>query len=118
MKGDPMPHLRRSCGTMDAHNGMLETDPVYRANRLTIEGYTAARAFAKAALPKVVTIPVVVHVVYASAAENISDAQVKSQIDVLNHDYRKKNADISKIPAPFKSLAADARIQFALATRA
>jgi hypothetical protein len=113
-----MPHLRRSCGTMDAHTKLLETDPVYRSNRLAIESFTAARAFAKAALPKVVKIPVVVHVVYATAAENITDAQVKSQIDVLNHDYRKKNADISKIPAPFKALAADARIEFALATRA
>jgi hypothetical protein len=110
--------LRRSCGTMDAHTKMLASDPVYRANRLTIESFTAARAFARAARPKIVTIPVVVHVVFASAVEDISDAQVQSQIDVLNRDYRKKNPDVGKIPAPFKALAADARIQFALATRA
>jgi hypothetical protein len=56
-------------------------------------------------------------VVHASAVENISDAQVKSQIDVLNRDYRKKNADLSKTPAPFKPRAADVRIEFALAVR-
>jgi hypothetical protein len=97
---------------------MLKTDPVYRMNRLAIEGFTAARVSAKAAaVRKTVKIPVVVHVIYASAVENISDAQVKSQIDALNKDNRKKNGDIGKIPAPFKSLAADARIEFALAVR-
>jgi hypothetical protein len=37
----------------------------------------------------VVIIPVVVHVVYNTAAQNISDAQIQSQIDVLNADFRK-----------------------------
>ena len=78
--------LRRSCGTMEAHTRMIEADPVYRANRLAIESFTAARAMAKAApVTKIVKIPVVVHVVHASAAENISDAQVKSQIDAELH---------------------------------
>jgi pregnancy-associated plasma protein-A len=110
--------LRRTCGTMEAHKRLIKTDPIYRENRMAIESFTAARMAAKAAKPKIVKIPVVVHVVYATNAENISDAQVKSQIAVLNRDYRKKNKDVSKIPAPFKSLAADARIEFALATRA
>ncbi len=45
------------------------------------------------------TIPVVVHIVYHTAAENISDAQVQSQIDVLNTDYQKRNADTAGIPS-------------------
>src|SRR5262245_29314894 len=110
---------RRACGTMEVHAQLLRKDSVYRRNRLAIETFTAARVAAKAAAPpKIVTIPVVVHVVYKSAAENISTAQVKSQIAVLNRDYRKQNTDLSKIPAPFKSRAADVRIEFALATRA
>lgn len=63
----------------------------------------------------VVTIPVVVHIVYPTEAGNISDAQIKSQIEVLNQDYRAKNPDIAKVPKPFKELIGDARIQFALA---
>ena len=47
----------------------------------------------------------VVHVVYKTAAQNISDAQVKSQIEVLNEDFRKTNADASKVPAVFQPLA-------------
>jgi len=35
-------------------------------------------------------IPVVVHVIHNNGAENISDAQIQSQIVVLNEDYRKK----------------------------
>jgi len=61
-------------------------------------------------------IPVVVHVVWKTAAQNISDAQVQSQIDVLNHDYRKTNPDIANLPAVFQPLATDARIEFQLAT--
>jgi PKD repeat protein len=34
-------------------------------------------------------IPVVVHVIHNGGAENISDAQIQSQIDVLNEDFRK-----------------------------
>src|SRR5215467_1004936 len=35
-------------------------------------------------VPPVIIIPVVVHVVYNSSSQNITDAQIKSQIDVLN----------------------------------
>ncbi|MBA4166226.1 MAG: T9SS type A sorting domain-containing protein [Chitinophagaceae bacterium] len=66
--------------------------------------------------PEVITIPVVVHVVYNNTQQNISDDQVRSQILVLNKDYRKKNADASYIPAAFKNLAGDAHIEFKLAT--
>ncbi|MBI3301431.1 MAG: hypothetical protein HYZ72_05040 [Deltaproteobacteria bacterium] len=45
-----------------------------------------------------VTIPIVVHVVYNTPAENISDAQIKSQIRVLNKDYRAKNPDKKRCP--------------------
>jgi hypothetical protein len=42
----------------------------------------------------VVTIPVIVHVIHSGEAvgsgSNITAAQVKSQIDVLNEDYRRK----------------------------
>ena len=65
----------------------------------------------------VVTIPVVVHVVYKRPEENISDKQIKSQIAVLNQDYRARNANLSTVPFPFKPLVGDARIEFELATK-
>jgi hypothetical protein len=65
----------------------------------------------------VIRIPVVVHVIYNSAEENISDAQIRSQIDVLNQDYRRQNPDAVNTPSFFRSVAADCEIEFALATQ-
>ncbi len=64
-----------------------------------------------------ITIPVVVHIVYRTEAENISIEQVKSQIDALNRDFNKQNTDISKVPSEFSSLVADCQIRFQLASR-
>jgi hypothetical protein len=63
----------------------------------------------------VINIPVVVHVVYNSPEQNISDQQIISQLNVLNNDFRKLNADTSKIPAYFRPFAADCGIKFSLA---
>ena len=65
----------------------------------------------------VVRIPVVVHVVWNTAAQNISDAQIQSQLDVLNADFRRTNADAGSVPAAFAGVAADVRVEFALAVR-
>ncbi|MGZ5133986.1 MAG: M43 family zinc metalloprotease [Flavitalea sp.] len=64
----------------------------------------------------VIQIPVVVHVIYNNGDQKISEEQVRSQIDVLNRDFRKLNPDIGTLPDPFKSLAADCFIEFHLAT--
>jgi hypothetical protein len=111
---------RRTCAQMIVHELLAETKPEYRQRRLKAEDETrrsieSGKAMRVAA--KLVTIPVVVHVVYANEEENIGDAQVKSQIDALNRDYRAQNADKSAIPDPWKSLSVDSNIQFELATQ-
>jgi hypothetical protein len=111
---------RRTCAQMVVHELLVETKPEYRAHRLEVEQQTrrsieSGQATRVAA--KLITIPVVVHVVHRTAEENISDAQVNSQIKALNRDYRAKNADKSQVPADWRSLASDANIQFALATK-
>ena len=65
----------------------------------------------------IVTIPVVVHVIWHDPSENISDAQIFSQIDVLNEDFRKLNADTGVVRPIFAPLAGDAGIEFCLAQR-
>jgi hypothetical protein len=64
-------------------------------------------------------IPVVVHVLHNGTAvgveANISDAQILSQIRILNEDFRRKNADAIRTPAEFLPVAADANIEFVLA---
>ncbi|MCE2848095.1 MAG: zinc-dependent metalloprotease [Chitinophagaceae bacterium] len=64
---------------------------------------------------KIITIPVVVHVVYNNAVENISEAQIISQITSLNADFTKSNNDFSKVPSVFAKLAANTSIRFELA---
>ena len=65
-----------------------------------------------------VTILVVVHVVWNTPEQNIDDAQVESQIDVLNADFNASNADRSNIPSVWSGLSADTGVRFRLATRA
>ena len=63
----------------------------------------------------IITIPVVVHVVWKTNTHNISDAQIQSQIDVLNEDYRRTNVDKINTPNVWQGIAADSEIQFCLA---
>ena len=106
---------RRTCGANDIHAALMRTNLDYARARASIEAQAAAMGdLGTPSGPTV--IPVVVHVIHRGGPENISDAQIKSQIDVLNHDYRKKNPDISKVPAPFKPLVADAFVEFMLAS--
>jgi hypothetical protein len=108
--------LRRNCGAMAAHMMLLERFPAFRANQMRLEGATAQRRTQKwdEKTAKIVTIKTVVHVVFNTAQENISAAQIKSQIAVLNKDFRAKNADAAQAPAPFKGLVADAKVAFKL----
>ncbi len=64
-------------------------------------------------------IPVVVHIIYQTENNpwNISDAQVISQIQVLNEDFLRTNADTTNTPAAFQSVAVNTDISFCLAQR-
>ncbi|MCB9234119.1 MAG: T9SS type A sorting domain-containing protein [Bacteroidia bacterium] len=61
-------------------------------------------------------IPTVVHVIYSNATENISTAQVLSQIDVLNEDFQRLNPDVGNTPSSFLPVAANCDVEFCLAT--
>ena len=104
---------------MQVHYRQCDQDPAFRERALRIERYTnqclARRRIA--ADDKILKIPVVVHVVWKKESENITAAQIKSQIGVLNQDYRLRNSDRSDIPSVWKNLVGDARIEFFLATR-
>lgn len=115
MAEDELPR-HRGCGTMSVHRRLLDTDRGYarRLARIEEQAFRARTGF-MAARPGCTLIPVVVHVVYQTPAQNISQAQIDSQIEVLNRDFRKANPDVSTVPAPFAPLAGDARIQFELA---
>ena len=108
----------RTCATMDVHRRLLTEDPSYANIRADIENQAGMYegAGSSAGRSGVTQMPVVVHVVWNTAAQNISDAQIASQIDVLNRDFRRVNPDVNSTPAPFLPLTAEARVEFALAT--
>lgn len=109
---------QRTCATREVHERLMRSVPGYREARDLCENQ-AWRAAMTGMIGRTDCrlIPCVVHVVYKANAQNISDAQIKSQIDVLNEDFRKKNSDATSAPAPFQTSADDARIQFELASK-
>lgn len=74
-------------------------------------------AFGVSDTGQVVYIPVVVHIVYNTSEENISNERVFQQLDALNRDFRAINSDKSNIAASFTGMAADAKIEFLLTTK-
>jgi hypothetical protein len=94
-------------------------DPSVRTNMEAVERFTNDYVTSHPAGSSrvVVSIPVVVHVIYNNSTQNISDAQINSQLTILNNDFRKLNADRTAVPSVFTSLAADCEINFCLAQR-
>ncbi|NOT73790.1 MAG: T9SS type A sorting domain-containing protein [Cyclobacteriaceae bacterium] len=64
-------------------------------------------------------IPVVVHVIHngetVGAGTNISEAQILSQIQVMNDDFKRLNADAVNTPSEFLPFAGSIDIEFVMA---
>ena len=105
---------QRQCGSMDHLHHEIQQNPDRAKILDDIEKHTQnwIKANADGSTRAVVTIPVVFHVVYRTSTENISDAQIQSQLDVLNEDFRRLNSDADGT----WSQAADTEIEFCLAT--
>jgi hypothetical protein len=109
---------RRTCATQaadDRQQVLLQRWlPGYRATKLARTTLRAQRTAAAT-----YTLPVVVHVIHSGEAvgtgTNLSQVQVQSQLDVLNEDYRNRNADRELVPSAFKPVRADAQVQFVAA---
>ncbi len=114
---------KRKCGTMHILEQRIKNDPSIglrmeqsevktQENILLLQQPSGAKQ-----LRQIITIPVVVHVIYHNSTENISNAQIKSQIDILNEDFRLLNPDSLYVSHPFWPYTADAGIEFCLASR-
>ncbi|MEN9333112.1 MAG: hypothetical protein RLY35_292 [Bacteroidota bacterium] len=107
---------QRNCGSNDHHVYMMGADPNYVQRQQQIEEQTQefVAHYGENSNRALVTIPVVFHIVYNGTTNNISDAQVLSQLQVLNQDFRKLNQDVGLTPSLFT--ASDPNIEFCLAT--
>lgn len=86
----------RSCAADDVLQIQLKEDPTLGTRMNAIEDFTRQvqeNPLQYRLVNGVVEIPVVFNVLYKTSAENISQAQIQSQIDVLNEDFAATNAD-------------------------
>jgi hypothetical protein len=117
------------CASMKVLNQQLIDNPGLEQRMFEIEKHTRTLISNKGAVNKgkpgggttpppptpyagTVSIPVIVHVIYSNAAQNINDAQIYSQITVLNNDFNDSN--YLDIPSAFRSVAANTNINFTL----
>jgi hypothetical protein len=106
---------QRKCSTHEDLQLAMSQNPALARSVENVERYTQQKAnellIQKSVNGSVITIPVVVHVLYSNSTQNISIAQIQSQIDVLNEDFRRTNSDADNV----WSQAADMQIEFCLA---
>lgn len=107
----------RYCASQDVLNRQLAEDPALAARMQKIEDFTEnyQRNNPDSRLVNGhIEVPVVVNVLYKTTAENISQAQIQSQIDVLNKDFNAANSDYNQVPALFSGVKANVGITFVL----
>ncbi len=109
---------QKRCGTTVAIQSLLQKHPHIKERYERVK-HSSFPDFSTQGIAKgtpIAEIPVVVHIVLQDP-EKITDAQVASQIDVLNKDYQLLNADTSNRPDVWDNIAGDMKIHFCLAQR-
>lgn len=104
---------------MEHLEDQLNANPnmLYDIRRIERDTDFAAKSLMRSDDNSTITIPVVIHVVYSTAAHNISDEQIYSQIRVLNEDFQRQNPDRIHTDPQFLDVASNPHIEFRLAER-
>lgn len=108
---------KRSCASNDVLLRQIGEDPSLLQRMEAIEEFTNEYQKNPSAFRLVngkIEIPVVVNVLYRTAAENISLTQIQSQITVLNQDFNATNSDYNLVPTVFSGVKANVGITFVL----
>lgn len=103
------------CLTNEAMNYQESLTPGYLNGVNTIFEQAKAQALSMTKSNALYTIPVVVHVVYNNAAQNIPDSVIIDQIRVLNEDFQRLNADTVNMRSDFEPVKGSPQIEFMLA---
>ncbi|NVO03632.1 MAG: T9SS type A sorting domain-containing protein [Bacteroidetes bacterium] len=114
---DQQTDVKRKCGTMEHIAELKASNPSYELQLQQLEEFTQnwIKNNPEEATKTVITVPVVVHIVYSSVSQNISDARVAEQIAVLNRDYAGLNTH--SMGAFATTLKSNTELQFCLATK-
>ena len=106
---------QRTCGSVEKMNSFLSKNINYKIKRDKLE-----KKISEEKIPvykQSMSIPVVFHVLYNTPIQNISDAQILSQLEVMNNDFNRTNSDAFQIPSDFNSIVSSMQINFCLAKR-
>jgi hypothetical protein len=104
----------RGCASNEVLAAQMKADPSLALKMNQIEAFTEKAMLSGRLVNGKVQIPVVVNVLYRTSTENISLAQIQSQIDVLNRDFNALNSDYSSVPTLFSGVKANVGISFVL----
>lgn len=110
------PH--RTCATMLVDSAMRAANPSIGTLQ-QFEQWLQMEIAKEQQTQHLYTVPVVVHIIHdgesTGIGRNISAAQVQSQIEVLNEDFRRLNGDTVNTPLMYQPVAADVEVEFCLA---
>lgn len=108
----------KTCGTAELHNEIMANSPEKRKLYEQLEQYTQdyVKQHYGEKQGTVYIIPIVFHVIHNYGFERIGKAQIMSAVKIINEDFRGKNSDTNKVASAFKSIIADAEVEFRLAT--
>mgnify|MGYP003499233523 FL=1 len=104
---------QRGCASDEVLERQLKEDPTLALRMNAIEEQTEDFIKSGKLVNGVLEIPVVFNVLYRTSAENISQAQLQSQIDVLNADFRAENTDYNS-SNPYNSVRSGINVRFVL----
>lgn len=105
---------QRKCAAQDVLKAQLAADPTLALKMNQIEKSIQNSMLTGRLVNGKIEIPVVVNVLYNSNDENISNAQIQSQINVLNEDFNAGNSDYNDVPTLFSEVKANVGITFVL----
>lgn len=108
------------CSSFEYRQQQLQADHALSIKVDQVEQFIKQRTGSAAFLTgrqhlPLITIPVVIHILYNNDDQNITDAFIATQMDVLNQAFRRLNADSVNTPSRFQALATDCDIEFKLA---
>lgn len=112
------------CETVKYMNEVQSKDPQFLINQAELERQTAeyvsslnSNKSTNAATSQRVKriIPIVFHVFHNGGPENISKQRILEQVEILNRDFQRLNADTNETNPIYKSIAANCDIEFRLA---
>ena len=110
-----------NCLSHQVFEELMKSDPIFRNNQEQLEKETQTylknkQVSKSTSAASTYVVPVVFHVIYSTQTGNISEAQILDQVDILNKEFKRQQADTILTPTAFLPLSAPFDVEFRLAT--